>query len=615
MSDGGAMQVDSEAELPSVAPSRIYTVSVLQVIKTAQAQHGGRYGDYQRYRYLHIVLFSAERAWSYAMELKQAQGGPDLARKRAHLIRRLSKAAKWGDLFARLCAQKGDSKTALEAEFLHGRGKYSKKAIEPSSVTDERYLHIVLFSAERAWSYAMELKQAQGGPDLARKRAHLIRRLSKAAKWGDLFARLCAQKGDSKTALEAELGKVGEVEQQVLCRQRVDELEPSIRYCKYKMGGASAAPGEGTDSLLQLSRDRDGPSPALDVLSSKLEQAGQDLEAELAKGPAPERCLSLYDKLFVTAGGAEALKEELTALDRAVGCLLLQRTMERNLLLVAVTAARLDRQQQGAAGGARAAAAGGAGSEERGPPAEKEKEKEKPAKPEDLNASDLSDAAASGREQQGEGVQFSQQLAAKRLSFQASRCFYVAQSYAAAAKYPEAYVVFDRAAQEAQEALQALQRLPSRPAVRRPHPYLPLATCLAAGRNIRVWQWLWRGRRLSGWALASWAHSDSAHAAAGVQKGVAALSVAAEASAAGANPKYLLEFLGEYRSAVGPAGSKQPPLLAQNPPPFRAVPCRPIVLDTALNTLAFPSLEGRTKKKEAAKAAASGGGIFGFFRR
>ena len=34
-----------------------------------------------------------------------------------------------------------------------------------------------------------------------------------------------------------QLGKVGEPEYQELCKQRLEEIEPSIRYCNYKLKG------------------------------------------------------------------------------------------------------------------------------------------------------------------------------------------------------------------------------------------------------------------------------------------------------------------------------------------------------------------------------------------
>lgn len=65
--------------------------------------------------------------------------------------------------------------------------------------------------------------------------------------------------------------------------------------------------------------------------------------------------------------------------------------------------------------------------------------------------------------------------------------------------------------------------------------------------------------------------------------------------------EYLSDKLDKYESAVGRAGSKEPPRIAKVPPPFQSVPCRPIVLDTALNSIEFPSLETRLKKEDKKK--------------
>lgn len=62
-----------------------------------------------------MVLYTAERAWSHAMEKRQVLDGPN-ARQRIYLIGRLRKGVKWATLFAQLCAIKGDSRTSLEAE-------------------------------------------------------------------------------------------------------------------------------------------------------------------------------------------------------------------------------------------------------------------------------------------------------------------------------------------------------------------------------------------------------------------------------------------------------------------------------------------------------------------
>jgi len=76
--------------------------------------------------------------------------------------------------------------------------------INVSCLKKNRYLHLVLYTAERAWSHAMEKRQLLDGPN-AKQRIYLIGRLRKAVKWADLFSRLCAAKGDSRTSLEAEV--------------------------------------------------------------------------------------------------------------------------------------------------------------------------------------------------------------------------------------------------------------------------------------------------------------------------------------------------------------------------------------------------------------------------
>ena len=68
----------------------------------------------------------------------------------------------------------------------------------------------------------------------------------------------------SVKAINEELGKYGDVENQVLCHERVEELEPSIRYCLHKIGESNLQ----TSELLQIG-EMEGP--ALDLFKSKLE--------------------------------------------------------------------------------------------------------------------------------------------------------------------------------------------------------------------------------------------------------------------------------------------------------------------------------------------------------
>jgi signal recognition particle subunit SRP68 len=39
-------------------------------------------------------------------------------------------------------------------------------------------------------------------------------------------------------AIYEELGKYGSIENQLLCRQRIDEVEPMIDFCSHKLGGS-----------------------------------------------------------------------------------------------------------------------------------------------------------------------------------------------------------------------------------------------------------------------------------------------------------------------------------------------------------------------------------------
>ncbi|GKV50214.1 hypothetical protein SLEP1_g56926 [Rubroshorea leprosula] len=128
-------------------------VLILRLLKSAQMQHGLEHGDYTRYR-----RYCTSR------------------------LRRLYKSLK----------------------FKHGRGKYTRRAITESAVTEVRFLHVVLYMAERAWSHAMEKRQLPDGPN-ASQHIYLIGRLRKAVKWANLFSHLCAIKGDSRTSLEAEV--------------------------------------------------------------------------------------------------------------------------------------------------------------------------------------------------------------------------------------------------------------------------------------------------------------------------------------------------------------------------------------------------------------------------
>ncbi|XP_058107557.1 uncharacterized protein LOC131251074 isoform X2 [Magnolia sinica] len=492
----------------------------------------------------------AERAWSHAMEKRQLPDGPS-ARQRIYLIGRLRKAVKWASLFAQLCSIKGDSRTSLEAE---AYASYMKGTL--------------LFEQDRNWDTAlMNFKNAR--------------------------------------AVYEELGKYGDIENQVLCRERVEELEPSIRYCLHKVGESSLQ----TSELLDVGKME---GPALDLFKAKLEAVmaearsqqaasmtefywlghrfpitnaktrvsilkAQELEKGLHESVADslpsEKKLAIFDKIFaayhearscirndlVTAGNNENVKDDLNGLDKAVGAVLGQRTIERNQLLVMLAKSKLTRNR--------------------------DDKSEKVTKPEELvrlydlliqNTTDLSDLVSSGRDRKPEEVAFTEEYLLKGLVFRAERCFYLAKSYSWAGKRTEAYALYSHARSLADTAVQKLQTV-------NPLDKVMVRELKALSNNCR-------------------SNSCIEHAAAIMEeekapeklsKGVSALSLK---GAEKKLEKYLLEKLDVYESAVGDPSSKVIPRIEPFPPAFQSVACNPIVLDIAFNSIDFPSLENRMKK-------------------
>lgn len=585
--EASVMEIDDNksAAVDQINPK--FSINVLQLLKSAQMQHGLRHRDYTRYR-----RYCTAR------------------------LRRLYKSLK----------------------FTHGRGRFTRRALTETTVTEVRFLHMVLYMAERAWSHAMEKRQLPDGPNGC-QRIYLLGRLRKAVKWAILFSQLCAVKGDSRTSLEAEayasymkgtllfeqdknwetalmnfknaravyeeLGKYGDIENQVLCRERVEELEPSIRYCLHKVGESSLQ----TSELLDIGKME---GPALDLFKAKLEAVmaearsqqaasmtefhwlghrfpisnaktrvsilkAQELEKDLHGSAADlvpaEKKLAMFDKIFsayhdarscirndlATAGNAENVKDDLNGLDKAVSAVLGQRTIERNLLLVTIAKSKFTKHR-----------------DDKG---------EKITKPEELvrlydlliqNATDLSDLVSSGRDRNPEEVMFAEEYVLKGLIFRAERCFYLAKSYSSASKRMEAYVLFCHARSLADTALQKLQMTNN-----------PDKTLI---EDLKV--------------LSDNCRSNSCieHAAGIMEeeripeklsKGVSTISLTGHEKK---EEKFLLEMLDVYESAVGNLNTKAVPHIERFPPPFQAVPCNPIVLDIAYNSIEFPSLENRMKK-------------------
>ncbi|CAK4617853.1 hypothetical protein LEN26_012584 [Aphanomyces euteiches] len=233
------------------------SLPILETIKYSQQQNGLRFGDYTRYR-----------------------------QHCARRLRRLRKGLK----------------------FLHGKGKqFVPKEVTADNATEVRHLMVPLYHSERAWSYAMQLrederndKEENGDDASSRIKFHLLGRLKKAVSWSDQLSALCSKRADARTSLEAEayasymagnlalykeewklalekfgtahriyseLAKVGTTVQKDLLHQILDEISPFMRYCDYNLGVLSGSSSSNEATLQEL---RESTNSAL--LQSKIDQ-------------------------------------------------------------------------------------------------------------------------------------------------------------------------------------------------------------------------------------------------------------------------------------------------------------------------------------------------------
>ena len=90
--------------------------------------------------------------------------------------------------------------------FLHGhgkKGKYIARKLSPEVSVDSRYLELLVIYTERAWSYALELKDLSENPAHFRSGHHSTKKLRKARLWADQLLEICEAVADERTILEA----------------------------------------------------------------------------------------------------------------------------------------------------------------------------------------------------------------------------------------------------------------------------------------------------------------------------------------------------------------------------------------------------------------------------
>lgn len=200
--------------------------------------------------------------------------------------------------------------------------KGSKYKVQPKTVSaemlaaDHRFLIMLVFEAERAWSYAMQLKpEANTEP---RKKFHMLSRFRKAVQIADEVVALSkTPECDARTQLEcqayagwmrgnllfelqqfapakealeaaqtiyARLADLLEEDQRQRYLERVRELDPQLRYCAFETEGDAAA----VEALKAMRAEADINTEQLDSL---LAQTRADQAAAVVEVTWLEHCI------------------------------------------------------------------------------------------------------------------------------------------------------------------------------------------------------------------------------------------------------------------------------------------------------------------------------------
>ncbi|KAJ8682421.1 hypothetical protein QAD02_018213 [Eretmocerus hayati] len=538
---------DAEQEdVPVPTEQKIFSLEILKIIKDAQQQHGLRHGDYQRYR-------------GYC----------------SRRLRRLRKVLK---------VPQGD------------RRHFKRRDVAATMVTDDKYLQIPLTMAERAWSYAMQLRQESNTEP--RKKYHLVSRLRKAGAYAQELHQLIENiECDPRTKLEAQayvayiqgsinfelqswgpamenfkkaqvvyenLAKALPESEQTIYKARVDELAPNLRYCAYNIGDTSAIDDlmqmrgklsgdllSNLDSLISQSREKQAsteeiswrgkscgtPPPrvaAFFIADSKLNPTLDKADGNQSKVDILEA--HLIDCRDAIAVVRENYKNELKTKDgdKAPQQLLsylqyirLSRTLERNLILVKIA---------------------------------EESEKTKSQDIVRLYEAALHNLVEISQLQDDES--FLLEHDAKTKSYRAFRCFYMAKSFANLHKWREAMALYQRSLQHVKDAMEHKTLLPTN-----------LKDDLTKLESL-----------IEGAQCAAHAHSvleEGQEEDIGLNKQVK-------------NKKMLSERLHEY--VEDPALVTKQPNVCKLPPPMQSIPCKPLFFDLAFNMIEFPDISDKLEQ-------------------
>ncbi|XP_017293257.1 signal recognition particle subunit SRP68 [Kryptolebias marmoratus] len=582
------VKVSPTEENKENVPDGGLSLEILQIIKESQQQHGLRHGDYQRYR-------------GYC----------------SRRLRRLRKTLGFK---------------------MGNRHKFVGKKVTVEMLSDSRYLLLVLMEAERAWSYAMQLKQEANTEP--RKRFHLLARLRKAAKHSEKLEKLCESPHvDAKTKLEAQaymayltgmvdfelqewklameafnkcktiyekLASAFTEDLAVLYRQRVDEISPNIRYCAYNIGDQNAI-----NDLMQMRLTGGGGGMMAEKLEALITQARTkqaatmsevewrgrtvpvkidkarvfllglaDNEAAIAQAANEETKEHLYETLLAECRDTiqavrEELKNEAKQRERSsdndsgkvsnlqylhsyLTYIKLCTLVKRNESMAHTLQAKLKETE--------------ADENKRGP------------RPQDLiRLYDIilqSLAELSTLQGLEDDHTFQKEVSLKTLVYRAYRCFFIAQSYVLVKKWSEALVLYERVLKYAKEVQSKAKNLNNS------LKDLPDVQELIAEVNAEKY------------SLQAAAILDTDEPP----------EVSSQQLVKDNTP--LCDHLDTFRLDTTLVGKH--PNLVQFPPDFQPIPCKPLFFDLALNHATFPPLDDKVEQKGKGGLTGYIKGIFGF---
>ncbi|XP_041978514.1 signal recognition particle subunit SRP68 [Aricia agestis] len=551
--------------------SNSLSLEIFRLTKDAQQQHGLRHGDYQRYR-------------GYC----------------SRRIRRLRKVLK---------IPQGD------------RRHYRRRDVTATHLTgsnaENRLLCIPLLQAERAWAHAMQLRQEANTEP--RKKFHLTSRLKKACTHANTLLELCEKSGacDARTTLEAgayaawlqgvlllelrqwraaaeSLTRAQLVldnlctalpdDERIVYKQKVDELKPSLRYCAYNIGDASAAGDllamrsqgliENLDTLMaQAKESRSGVMHEIEWRGRRVTVRPekvrlfliglQDLDKAVATAANTQAKIDVLENTLMDCKDAiSAIKEEIkndpklkSASETQVSginylltylmYLRLIRTIERNNLLVqqAEEARKNNQQLDG-----------------------------KKVRPQDLtrlyeiilqNYIELQQLPGFENDQA-----YQEEIEIELKAYKAFRCYYIAQVLTGLRRFREALAMLERCNTYANEAIRSKlqQKLVDK-----------LQTLVKDVESCKFE-----------------VHADSV-----LEDEEDDPELKYSSSKTYKDKKPLVDRLDDYREDTQVLTKN--PNIYKIPPPMEAIPCKPLFFDLACNFIEFPNLDDKTGagKKEA----------------